>query len=245
MGSTCKKQKTIDIAIILMIRKPMRLVGVIVLLGLYGVSYPQDFFHHSDVVEKVSNKFYSLETYQAKFTFTKSQKGKKQKKSYGTVYYKQPSLINFTFSKPSEDTIISNGRKMWLYLAKLNAVGIQDLTQNQDSLYSIASRKGILQLFKRYHYRFNTPKQPVTIQGKAYYILHLEEKVNHSSFTTIQVYVDASSFFIRKLVALSSKGYKVELALDRVQENPKISNKYFTYQSNERTIVVENPLTVE
>ena len=96
----------------------------LLLFLLMGSALNADFIHHSDIVRQVRKKFAEMETYKANFNI-EVKEDKKTKTSHGTVYYKKGGKVNFTFKKPYGDQIISNGRKMWVYINKLNAVGVQ------------------------------------------------------------------------------------------------------------------------
>ena len=152
--------------------------------------------------------------------------------------------LTLLFQKPTGDVIISNGKKMWVYIKKINAVGIQNL-KNDSNLYNSASYEGLVSLFQRYHYRFKTTQQPQNINGKNYYVLLLEEKVNSGGFSSMDIYIDAETFVIHKMTAYSSIGSIVELEFNSIKLNEDLPNSLFTYRIEGNVKVVENPLTVE
>ena len=215
-------------------------------LCLVGASYRQaqaQFIHHSEVVTEMKKKFANIETYKANFSI-KIKEGKKLKESSGIVYYKKGGKINFSFRKPNGDMIISNGRKMWVYIKKLNTVGVQSLDRKKVNLYQGASYEGLISLFQRYHYRFNSTDQPQHVLGYKHYVLLLEEKVDSGGFHKITLYVNANTKLIRKLTALSRSGRKVELEFKHIKLDRELPGNLFIYRVEGNTRVVENPLTV-
>ena len=202
-----------------------------------------EFIHHSEVVAEVKKKFANIETYKANFKIEIMEAGKK-KGSSGIIYYKKGGKVNFTFLKPPGDLIISNGRKMWVYIKRLNTVGVQPLDKKKTSLYQSTSYEGLVSLFQRYHYRFNSTEQPQDILGYKHYVLSLDEKVDSGGFHKITLFINANTKLIRKLVALSRSGRKVELELKHIELDKELPNSLFTYRVEGGTRVVENPLTV-
>ena len=201
------------------------------------------FVHHAEVVAEVKKKFKDIETYKANFSIKIMESGK-QKVSSGIVYYRKKSKINFTFLNPPGDLIISNGRKMWVYIKRLNTVGVQTLDIKKANLYQSVGQEGLISLFQRYHYRFDSINQPRDVLNYKHYVLSLDEKVDSGSFHKITLYVNANTKLIRKLVAISRSGRRVELEFKRIKLGEELSNSLFTYRVEGNTRVVENPLTV-
>ncbi|MDH5719526.1 MAG: outer membrane lipoprotein carrier protein LolA [Spirochaetia bacterium] len=219
---------------------------IIVFVSATFSAYAEDFLHPNDVVDKMKIHFKKIETYKAEFNI-KSKEKNKLLVSKGLAYYKKGGYINFTFKNPSGDLIISNGKKMWVYIASLKAVGIQDLdvSSNSKNIYNAGSYEGLVNLFRRYHYRFDTPKQPVVKSKKKYFVLLLEEKEKSGGFETMLVYVDAKSYLISSIVASLPSGRQVTLEFDNIELNKEIPGNMFSYKLKPDDKVVENPLVTE
>ena len=202
-----------------------------------------DFIHHSDVVRDLKKKFSEISTYKAKFIM-RVVDGNKNKSSSGIVHYKQAGKVNFSFHKPDGDKIISNGRKMWVYIRRLNAVGVQSLNNDQSNIYNAGNYEGLVRLFRRYHYRFDKAEQPRNVLGGSHYVLALDEKVDSGGFSNITLYVDATKKIIRKMIAISRGGREVALEFKNIELNIELPSSLFTYKIEGNVKVVENPLTV-
>lgn len=203
-----------------------------------------DFLHPSDVVKKMKKTFLKIESYSADFQIiTKDKKGTKA--TSGKAYFKKDGKINFTFSQPYGDKIISNGRKMWIYISSLNAVGVQNLDykKNGKSIYSTGSYTGLINLFRRYHYRFESPDQPVKTQNGTFYILDLREKVTSGGFSTMKVYVHPETYLIHKIEAQTSSKKSLVLKLSNINTKNDLPDNLFYFKVEGNTKVVENPLT--
>lgn len=229
-----------------MVKKNFGLFLIFLFFSLPNINaQEQQFLHPSDVVTKMKARFKEMQGYQANFVIISSD-GKKIT-SKGVVYYKQGGKINFTFSRPSGDKIISDGKRLWVYIASLRAVGIQDL-QHQDkdgkSIYQTASYDGLVALFRQYHYSFRSSEQPETIDGEKYYVFQLKEKVASGGFTSMLLYVSPQDYLIHRLKAVSASGREVELQFSSLQVNPDLPNNLFTFEIKGNIRVIENPLTV-
>lgn len=202
------------------------------------------FVHPTDVVKKIKENFYKLDSYQAEFTILSERKDQK-KYTKGNAYFKKGGKVNFSFTNPSNDVIISNGKKMWVFIKRLNAVAVQDLKDpgSGKSLAGNLTDAGVITLFNRYHYSFDSADQPVTINKEKYYKLNLKEKVATGGFSEMKVYVDAQTYFITKMEANAPAGKKVTLTLSNVQYNIELPNSLFQFNIEDNMKVVENALT--
>ncbi|MDH4262144.1 MAG: outer membrane lipoprotein carrier protein LolA [Spirochaetia bacterium] len=204
----------------------------------------QKFVHPTDVVKKVKDNFNKLNSYQAEFNIITERKNQK-KYTKGTAYFKKGGKVNFSFTIPTNDVIISNGKKMWIYIKRLNAVAVQNL-KNPDSDKGITSAftdSGVITLFNRYHYSFDTVDQPILLNKTRYYKLNLKEKVATGGFSEMKVYIDAETFFITKIEADAPGGKKVTLTLTNVEYNVELPNSLFQFNIEDNMKVVENALT--
>jgi len=201
------------------------------------------FVHPTDVVRKVKDNFNKLNSYQADFTIVTERKDQK-KYTRGVAYYKKSGRVNFSFTNPSEDVIISNGKKMWVYIKRLNAVNVQDLKgSDSGGLTGTFSDAGVITLFNRYHYSFDAVEQPVTVNKVRYYKLNLKEKVASGGFAEMKVFIDAETYFITKIEAESPASKKVTLTLSNVQYNAELPNSLFQFNIEDNMKVLENALT--
>ncbi|MES0491682.1 MAG: outer membrane lipoprotein carrier protein LolA [Leptospirales bacterium] len=205
--------------------------------------YAVDYIHSTDIVDKVKAKFKGIETYSADFTIKTVEK--KNNKTYrGKAYYKKGGNVNFTFTEPYGDIIISNGKKMWIYIKKMKTVGVQELNSPKDAgVTGTTGYEGVMSMFTRYHYSYDTPEQPRTVDGKSYYILNLKEKVSSGGFSTMTVYVNATTSLIEKLVATNNRNKTVTLTYKNIKLNPELPPSLFYFKVEGRIQTVNNPLT--
>ncbi|MDH4200133.1 MAG: outer membrane lipoprotein carrier protein LolA [Spirochaetia bacterium] len=202
------------------------------------------FVHPTDVVKKVKENFANLDSYEAEFTIVSERKDQK-KYTTGTAYYKKGGKINFTFTNPPNDVIISNGKKMWVFISRLNAVAVQDIKAGTSgkSLTESFTESGVITLFNRYHYAYANVNQPMVINKDSFYVLSLKEKVASGGFSEMKVYISSETYFITKIEAEAPVSRKVTLTLRNVQQNIDLPNNLFQFNISDTMKVVENALT--
>ena len=81
------------------------------------------FAAHADAVDTLREFVRDVKTGQADFTQTvTSPDGAKKKTSSGHFEFARPNRFRFAYTKPFEQLIVGDGKKMWLYDADLNQV---------------------------------------------------------------------------------------------------------------------------
>jgi outer membrane lipoprotein carrier protein len=225
---------------------PLPAIFVAVAIFVQHVS-ADSFVHPSDVARNMQSKFKSLKTYQADFSLSIKDLNK-TKVSSGVATYGEGGKLNFTFSQPAGDTIVSNGQTLFVYVSRLKAVGKQPLkSKDKDgkSLYAAGTAEGLSNLFRRYHYRFDKPEQPRETEGGKFFILDLKEKEITGGYDKITLYVQSESYLIEKMRASSPSGRVVELTFSNIRLNPAVDAKLFQFKEPENVKIVDNPLTTE
>lgn len=206
----------------------------------------QDFIHPSDVVKKIQDRFKKLEGYSANFKVN-IRENNKSRNVRGRVYYRKGGKLRFNFTNPPGDIIVSDGKKMWVYVSRLRAVGVQDLKykKNGKSIYDTTSYKGLVRLFHRYHYRFDKVDQPREVDGGKFFVLELKEKVSSGGYEKLILFVNPGNYQIEKISAFSASGRKVDLSFTNIDRKSPIAANLFTFKITDNMKEVENPLTTD
>lgn len=225
-----------------------RTLRILVVLLVAATALSADsFVHPSDVAKAMQVKFKALKAYQADFSLTIKDLGK-IKSSAGVATYGEGGKLNFTFSQPAGDIIVSNGQMLYVYVARLRAVGRQPLkTKDKEGkpLFSAGTAEGLSNLFRRYHYRFDKPEQPREIDGSRFFVMELKEKEITGGYDKITLFVEPETYLIRRMQASSPSGRSVELAFSNIRLNPTIDARVFQFKEPENAKIVDNPLTTE
>jgi len=202
---------------------------------------------HAEVAERVQEAFEELDGYAASFQL-RTVDGNRSESKAGSLYYQKPGKLRYEFT--NGDLIVSNGKIMWFYLRRLNAVGKQELTLNKTNadgrpIFADTAGPGLKRLFARYHYRFDTPEQPRVIDGEKYFVLDMEQREKIGGYETIKLFVDAESYLVRRAEGADGYGKTTVIDLSNIRTDPGLEGKLFQYEPAENMRVVLNPLVKE
>ncbi|MEY4751393.1 MAG: outer rane lipoprotein chaperone LolA [Pseudomonadota bacterium] len=96
------------------------------LLGAFALAGPAQ----ADGVEALTRFVQEVKSARASFTQTvTSPDGAKKKQLSGSFEFQRPSRFRFDYTRPFEQLIVSDGRKVWLYDADLNQVTVRSYDQ--------------------------------------------------------------------------------------------------------------------
>lgn len=204
----------------------------------------------SEVVKQVKKKFNDLNSYKANFQI-QTVSNRKSKNMKGVCLYKKGGRIRYQFSDPSGDEIVSDGKTLYIYIARLNAVGKQDLTLNKSNksgpIFSSFTDEGLSRIFRKYHYKFDSIEQPQTSSkdGRKYFVLNLEQREKIGGFETMLLYVDAETYFIQKAVASDGRGKETTVEFSNLEINPDLEDGQFNFHIGGNAKIINNPLVSE
>ncbi len=145
----------------------------------------------------------------------------------GSFKYLNPGKIYVKFSNPSGKTIVSNGRKLWVYSPSSNIVGVQDLGHGGSG--------GIASLTKGY-------LAIVTAQGSNGYTIKL--KNNERSFSEIIIMTD-STFFLKRAIFKTKDGMAYNFSISNISTSAAVVPTIFSFDVPANAQVVKNPLDIQ
>ena len=228
-----------------MIRSTINLFVIIFIIFFtsHANAYKFDFITVSDIVKKVKKNFAELESYQANFKIFSEKMGKKKTQS-GVVKYKATDKLIMDFHKLYGQKIISNGEMMWIYIPSMNVVAEQDLKSNS-GFFSSGTKSGLRRLFSKYHYKFNSKKQPEKQNdGTMKYTLFLKQKESRSGFRTLKLWI-SEDYFITRAMGTTSSGKKIDIFFTNIKKNINIPNGVFKFNVPARARIIKNPMISE
>lgn len=221
-----------------------------IILSIFGnlVAQTHNWNSPSEVVKNIKKKFADMKTYTADFKI-QSINNKKTTQMKGKCLYKNPGKIRYEFSEPYGDMIVSDGKTLWIYIQKINAVGKQDLEIQKNNtsgepIFQSSSPSGLNRLFRKYHYKFDTIEQPRIIgtDPKKYFVLSLEQREKIGGFENMTLFVDSETFFIKKSIGTDSRGKQTTIEFSSFTPNVEVEDGIFHYHISGNSKIVNNPL---
>jgi outer membrane lipoprotein carrier protein len=198
----------------------------------------------SDIVKKVRKKFSDMESYQADFKIVSEKLGNKAYKN-GRIIYKATDKMLIEFANPSGQKIVSDGKRLWVYIPSMNVVAEQDMRSDSASIFSSATGSGLKRLFTKYHYKFASRNQPEKqSDGSMQYTLFLKQRESRSGFRTIKLWI-SEDFLIKKAVGESSTGKMIEINFTNIKSNFEVSSGVFQFDIPSQAKIIKNPLISE
>ena len=202
----------------------------------------------SEVVKNVKKKFADMKSYTADFKI-QTVNNKKITNMKGKATYKSPGKIRYEFAEPDGDLIVSDGKTLWIYIKKINAVGKQDLEINKQNtsgepIFQSASPAGLNRLFRKYHYKFDNISQPrnANNDGKSYFVLSLEQREKIGGFENMLLFIDAETYLVKKTIATDSRGKQTTIEFVNMVLDPEVEDGTFNYHISGNSKIVNNPL---
>jgi outer membrane lipoprotein carrier protein len=99
-------------------------------VGLGAVLLCAGFCAHADALDTLREFVRDVKSGRAAFTQTvTSIDGAKKKVSSGSFEFERPNRFRFSYARPFEQLIVSDGQKVWIFDADLNQVSVRKLTQ--------------------------------------------------------------------------------------------------------------------
>ncbi len=201
----------------------------------------------SEVVKKIKKKYSEIKTIAADFQIN-TVNNKKTTNMKGTCQFKNPGKIRYDFAQPNGDTIVSDGKTLWIFIKKIGAVGKQDLEiqKNNNSgepIFQAASGTGLSRIFRKYHYKFDSINQPQKGEdGKDYFVLALEQREKIGGFENMTLFIDANEYLIKKAIGRDSRGKESTIQYSNIQIDTEIEDGVFNYHISGNAKIVNNPL---
>ncbi len=204
---------------------------------------------HKDVADRTAERFAELESYQARFSIQTTEGARGQQMS-GRLFYQKPGRVRYEFDSPAGNLIVSDGKIMWTYIRRLNAVGKQELdlnrrNQNNKPVFQANPAAGLDRLFTKYHYHFDEPEQPREIEGRKYYVLELEQREKIGGFEKLRLFIDPETYLVARAEGSDGYGKRSVIVFSDIQLNPQLPGSLFQYEPAEGVRVVPNPLVRE
>lgn len=230
-------------------RKCIILIFIIIFFnGNHLFSQPHNWNSPSEVVKKIKKKYSNIENYTAEFII-ETEQNKKINTMKGTCSYKSPGKVRYDFTEPEGDIVVSNGKFLWIYLKKIQAVGKQDLSINKENssgkpIFTSTTPHGLNRLFRKYHYKFESIEQPQKIEDdkNSYFVLSLEQREKIGGFEHITLYVDSKSYLIKRAIAKDSRGKKTTIVFSNMELNTDMEDGIFNYRISGNVKIINNPL---
>jgi len=161
--------------------------------------------------------------------------------SHGTVVLKKPLLMNWHYTGPEEQILVSDGKRLYLYAPKEKQVMVEALGDILGSRSPALFLTGGMRLSELFHIELEPERNEDKINSVA--VLNLVPKQKTVNITSIVLRVDRNSRLIRSFTVYDWTGNKTRIVFSRMKVNNEIDEQIFKFQTPPGAEEVEIPKT--
>ena len=200
------------------------------LAGLIGVAAASS--AHADAVDTLREFTRDVKTGRAAFTQTvSSPDGVKKKTSSGTFEFARPDRFRFAYSKPFEQQIVADGRKVWLYDVDLNQVTVRAMSQALGATPASLLAGGVMDK------DFVLSAAPA--QGGLDWVQAVPRQKEGASAQLLRIGFRGKTLAALEIV--DAFGQRSALQFTGVEANPKLVDETFRFVPPKGADVIESP----
>lgn len=211
---------------------------VIFFLFSLGFASAQEIKTAEQYFNAVSENYGTIEDYTAHITITKGETVLE-----GTIFYRSPNLLRINFSKPEDQVLVVNNKKLMLHLPQHHVVMQQEIKSNSEAaLASMASEKGLILLKRSYSVAFLDSPNFVPLEkdsNEKVRKLKMEWRKPGQGFRQIIMSVN-EDMLIRRMEGLTGEYERFQLDFTNIQLNQGIPNARFEFDSPPSAYRIDN-----
>lgn len=211
-------------------KKKLFFIFLIILLVSTIYISGQEVFSINDVIRIMKDRYSKIQDYQGKIIYMKQKnENSNPVNSEGEIFYKFPNKLKIVISSPKEMTIVTNGKKLWVYIPSLYIVGEQELSEKL-TIDVDNSQKSISYLLDNYNFKFKEEKNLYKFNNfEVYKIIGTPKRVE-AGFKSIELYVTKDGFIVyQKAKTLDNK--VVSYYFTEVKFNIDIPDRIFEFEN--------------
>lgn len=145
--------------------------------------------------------------------------GKQVRQSTGTLSLKRPDRFRWDYAKPNDETIVADGKKLWIYDAQLQQVTVKSMSAN------LASSPAVLLAGSNDVDKNFTITDLGVKDGLSW--VQLTPKVKDSDFDSVKLAFKGEDVAVMELK--DNLGGLTRIEFDHLQRNPPLSDDGFKF----------------
>jgi outer membrane lipoprotein carrier protein len=144
----------------------------------------------------------------------------------GTVYFKNPRRMHWSYEKPKAKKLIINPQKAWLYVPDDHAVYIQDAGKMYKSRLAVRFLSGIGKLKADFRISFSQP----STDAQGHHLLTLVPKASELGVDKLYLTVDKDSMQIIECRFADMYGNTTRIQFRNMKINTGVPEQMFTFK---------------
>lgn len=153
---------------------------------------------------------------------------KRTEREEGLVYFKNPRMMLWDYSRPKAKKLVINATRAWLYVPEDRMVYVQNADDVYRSRMAVKFLSGIGKLSDEFQIRFSK-ENPLDADGN--YQLALTAKESGGGIDRLHLIVDAKTFQILQCRFNDAFGNTTRLRFSDIKINTGIPDKFFMFKT--------------
>ncbi len=141
----------------------------------------------------------------------------------GRVFVKYPGKMRWEYERPEKQTMITDGRRLWIYRPAENQV----MTGRAPEIIGDGRGASFLSDLKLLRKKFRISMAPV--QQAASYVLVLRPLQDSAELSSIELKIDRGSFDIREITTLNAYGDRTRIAFHDIRFVSSLEDRLFSF----------------
>lgn len=191
---------------------------------------PRAWAANSGVVGRLESRYKSISTLRADFTQVSKGLSAVDASSGGSVYFKKPARIKWSYKGAIEDEIIGDGHVLWFYQPDLNQA-FKSSGKSPEISTDFLSGMGSI----RKHFRAT-----VGAIKAGRITIELEPRQYHQQIKTLTLQVVKKTFLVDQFTLVDHYGNTTEVSFSNISINTPIKDGIFHFTPPEGTVVIDN-----
>lgn len=184
------------------------------------------------VIAGVQERYAKIGDLRADFEQVTTLPGGRKLAAAGSAYFKKPNMIRWDFSRPEAQSIITDGRTMWIYEPQLKQVQVYDA-----ALLDARLRMGFFSDLRRLTEDFNVRAGEPT---ECCHVLELEPKQGRAiDLRHLTLYISRDPMRVVEAKTVDLAGNETNIKFSSIKENTGLKEGLFKFSPPPGTKVIK------
>jgi outer membrane lipoprotein carrier protein len=191
-----------------------------------------------EVAQKIQATYAKTKSLRADFNqTTNSRMNGRERHGSGTMVLVKPGLMRWDYQEPDQQVLVCDGQKISMYFSKEKQMMVTPAKEylENDVTYAFFTGKGDLQR----DFIVAGPEEEDIVEANQPYELKLTPKQNHPQIDFINLWVDRSTFLLKRLKVTDKFGTVTDIVFSNVVTNQEIPSSLFHFTPPKGTEIID------
>ena len=190
------------------------------------------------IAQKIQQTYAKTRTLRADFQQTTSSRmSERERHGSGTLVLSKPGLMRWDYREPDQQVFVCDGQRISMYFAKERQMMVTPAKDylESDVTYSFFAGKGDINR----DFMVAGPEEEDLLEPNTTYQLKLTPKQPHAQIDFINLWVDRTTFLLKRLKVTDKFGTVTDLVFAKVTTNEEVLAKTFSFTPPKGTEIID------